>query len=545
VSSTLVASNRLYAGSDSCGRKQCREFPDFAKPKKQQYFDASFYIPPFLLLRIFTFFRQGHWLRNSLVLLVLAYMPLFWLLDSHPVQIWDEARTGLNGLNILRNHEWLVMRDAAQHPDLWNCKPPLWPWLLALSFKLVGPTELGLRLPAALAGLATTVVVYRAGRRWLGSWEGGLLAALILLTSSGYVGYHVTRSGDFDALLTLWTTLGTLSWLRYLTEGRSREAWLTGLFFFLAAFTKGVAGLLFGPGLLVATLALGQAQRLRRPAPWLAILLLLAGMGTWYGVRELAEPGYWQAVWQYELGGPAGSQLEGHLTEPYYYLGLLIEYKFVFWLVPALLGGLVGWNLPAGSPGRALARLVVCVAGSFMLVLAATQTRLPWYDAPMYPLLALLAASGLLQAGQAVASQQHWRVGPAARLGGMLLLVCLPYWAQCRHLVRTYDARYRLAAPRLGPHLRHQALDMPELREYHHAGNYDDGDVQSFYLLAAEIAHQHYITRIPAGEVPNADAGRMVVVCGARPRRLWESRYRTHVVLQTDSCVTLQLEGPR
>ena len=109
--------------------------------------------------------------------MAVAYMPLFWLVGSHPVQQWDEARTGLNGLNILRNHEWLVMRDGLQLPDLWNCKPPLWPWLLAISFKLLGPTELGLRLPAALAALATTLVVYRAGCRWLGSWEGGLLAA--------------------------------------------------------------------------------------------------------------------------------------------------------------------------------------------------------------------------------------------------------------------------------------------------------------------------------------------------------------------------------
>ncbi|MBO2010454.1 ArnT family glycosyltransferase [Hymenobacter negativus] len=496
-------------------------------------------------MHISTYFRRSHWLRSGLLLLALAYMPLFWLLTSHPVQVWDEARTGLNGLNILRNNEWLVMRDAAQQPDLWNCKPPLWPWLLALSFKLLGPTELGLRLPSALAGLATALVVYRAGRRWLGSWEGGLLAAIILLTSSGYVGYHVTRSGDFDALLTLWTTLGTLNWLRYLTEGRNREAWLAGLFFFLAAFTKGVAGLLFGPGLLVATLALGQGQRLRRPAPWLAILLLLAGMGTWYGVREFAEPGYWQAVWQYELGGPAGSQLEGHFTEPYYYLGILIESKFVFWLVPALLGGLVGWNMPAGSRGWALARLAVCVAGTFMLVLAATQNRLPWYDAPMYPLLALLAALGLQQAGQAVASQQHWHLGPTTRLGGMLLLVCLPYWAQCRYLVRIYDARYQLATTRVGPHLHHQLREKPEIYDYYYANNSDNGDVQSFYLLATEMANGHYIQQVAPGEVPDADIGRMVVVCGARPRQLWESRYRTRLVLQTDSCVTLQLEGRR
>ena len=475
----------------------------------------------------------------------LAYLPLFWLLDSHPVQSWDEARTGINAVNILRNQEWLVMRDAFQQPDLWNCKPPLWPWLLALSFKLLGPTELGLRLPAALAGLATALVVYRAGRRWLGGWEGGVLAALVLLTSTGYVGHHVTRSGDFDALLTLWTTLGTLAWLRYLAEGRSRHAWQAGLFFFLAAFTKGVAGLMFGPGLLLATFALGQGKRLWRPAPLLAVGLLLAGMAAWYAGREILSPGYLKAVWEFELGGPAGSQLEGHLTEPYYYLALLMESKFALWLVSALLGGLLGWGLPAGSPGRALARTLVCVAGTFLLTLACTQTRLPWYDAPVYPLLALLAAAGLLQMARAVAALQQWRPGALARAGVLALVASLPYWAQCRALVRTYDARYQQPELWVGNHLRHQAQALPAVRDYYYGPRSGYSESLLFYQAAAELQYGHRIERVPPWELNKTSAGHLVVVCGAATRRHWETFYRTSVVLQTDSCVTLRLEARR
>lgn len=490
--------------------------------------------------------RHRYWWLAGLLVVFLAYMPLFWLLTSHPVQQWDEARTGLNGLNILRNHEWLVLRDADQLPDLWNCKPPLWPWLLALSFKLVGPTELGLRLPAALAALATVLVVYSTGRRWLGGWEGGLLAALILLTSGGYISLHVTRSGDFDTLLVLWTTLGTLAWLRYLADGHSRYAWRAGLFFFLAAFTKGIAGLLFGPGLLLATFAVGQGQRLRRPAPWLAIAALLAGMATWYAVREHAQPGYLAAVWAYEIGGPAASQLEGHRTELYYYLAHFIEAKFMFWMVAALLGGLLGWQLPAGTPGWYLARLVVCVAGSFMVVLAITQTKLPWYDAPMYPLLALLAAGGLLQMGRAVMAAQQWHQPSwAARLGVLALVGALPYWAQCRAIVRIYDARYAVPALRLGAHLRHQHQEAPGLRGYYLGLDSTFNDAPMFYWMAAELQTGHYIQRVLPKQLPETSAGRVVVVCGAATRRLWEKQYQTTLLLQTDSCVTLRLDARR
>lgn len=487
------------------------------------------------------YWRLGQWL----LLALLAYLPLFWLLGSHPVQRWDEARTGLNGLNILRTHDWLVLRDADLQPDLWNCKPPLWPWLLALSFKILGYNELALRVPAALAALATTLVVFGAGRRWLGSWEAGLLAGLIMLTSAGYVQVHVTRTGDFDALLTLWTTLGSLNWLRYLAEGRNRHAWLTGLFFFLAAFTKGVAGLLFGPGLLVATFALGQGQRLRRPAPWLAALALMTGMAAWYAVREHALPGYLQAVWDYELGGPALNQLEGHTTEVYWYLATLMEVKFTFWLVPALLAGLLGWRLPKDNPGRWLARFVVSVAGTFMLILALTQNRLPWYDAPMYPLLALLAAAGLVQMARAVAAQQHWRPGPAARLGALALVVALPYWAQCRAVARLYDTRYHDPALRLGNHLRRQARLEPKIRDYYFGGNGLFNDSPRFYQTAMEMQAGHHITRVPPWKINETSAGQLVVVCGAAARRTWEKWYRTSLVLETDSCATLRLDARR
>ncbi|MDO7850086.1 ArnT family glycosyltransferase [Hymenobacter convexus] len=492
-----------------------------------------------------SFSSRFHGWRGALLVAVLAYLPLFWLLASHPVQPWDEARTGINAINILRNHDWLVLRDAFQQPDLWNCKPPLWPWLLALSFKLLGPTELGLRLPAALAGLATALVVYRAGRRWLGGWEGGVLAALVLLTSAGYVGYHVARSGDFDALLTLWTTCGTLAWLRYLAEGRDRHAWLTGLFFLLAAFTKGVAGLMFGPGLVLATFALGQGQRLRRPAPWLALLPLVLGLGTWYVLREHILPGYWQAVWDYELGGPAGSQLEGHKSRFYYYLAGLTETKFIFWVVPAVLGGLLGWWLPTENRVRWLVRLAVCVAGTFLLILALTQTRLPWYDAPVFPVLALLAAAGLLPAARAVAAQQGWRPGPVARLGALALVLALPYWALCRTLVRTYDARYQQVAQQVGHHIRQQARARPEVQDYYFGTPGEYSESLLFYQAAAELQFGHRITAVPPWELLKTTAGREVVVCGKATRRAWENYYRTSVVLETDSCVTLRLEARR
>jgi hypothetical protein len=271
----------------------------------------------------------------------------------------------------------------------------------------------------------------------------------------------------------------------------------------------------------------------------------LAGLVTWYAVRETASPGYLQAVWDFELGGPALNQLEGHITPWYYYLVDWAEVKFTPWMVPLLLGGLLCWRLPAGSPGWYVARLVVCVAGSFLLVLTLAQNRLEWYDAPMYPLLALLAAGGILQTVRAVATQQGWRLGPVARLAVVVAVAAQPYWAQSRALARVYDRRYALPSLRLGNHLRHQVQAMPELRRYSFAEDTLLNDSPMFYRMAAEMRYGHVIARVPVPKMRETATGELVVVCGAALRRRWEKHYQTSVVLQTDSCVTMQLEARR
>ncbi|MBC6606034.1 glycosyltransferase family 39 protein [Hymenobacter sp. BT188] len=485
-----------------------------------------------------------HHLARVLLVLAASALPLFWLLGSLPAQQWDEARTGLNALEILRSNNWLVLTHRGE-PDLWNGKPPLAPWLMALSFKLLGPTEVALRLPSALAALATVLVVYFAGSRWLGSWRAGLLAALVLLTTQGYVTLHVSRTGDFDALLTLWTTLGTLSWLAYLATGRPRHAWGTGAAFALAVLTKGIAGLLFGPGIILATLLTGQLSRLRKFAPWGAFLLILGVGITWYTVRELAAPGYLAGVWQYEVGGPAGEALEGHSHPFYWYLSKLAETKFQAWLVVALIGMGMGWWMPRHSRGWWLSRVLGTVAVVFLLVISTVKTQLLWYDAPVYPLLALLAAGGLVWTGRAVAAHYRRSPSPTARLAAVLLVASLPYGVQLLLIRHSTDMALRNSSLLYGRHLRAQAKQLPHLHEYILG---DDGifnDSPEFYMAAITAQYGHRITRVGAWQVGWAIPPRVVVTCGAKARATWQQYYQTRVLFSTDSCVTFRLEARR
>ncbi len=95
-----------------------------------------------------------------IVILLLAYFPLFLHLEVMPYIVWDESRLAVSAFEMLHNHNYWVV-TYGNHPDLWSVKPPLMIWVIALSFKILGYNTLALRLPSALFGLMTVLLVYQ------------------------------------------------------------------------------------------------------------------------------------------------------------------------------------------------------------------------------------------------------------------------------------------------------------------------------------------------------------------------------------------------
>ncbi|GAB2962823.1 hypothetical protein GCM10027048_34410 [Hymenobacter coalescens] len=456
-----------------------------------------------------------------------------------PMQLWDESRQGVSALEMLRSGQWLVTTNNGE-PDLWNTKPPLLIWLQALSVQLLGPTELAVRLPTALTALATALVVAAAARRWLGGAWPGLVAALVLLTAPGYLRDHVVLTGDYDGLLTLWTTLLALQWFWYAEQGCPRDAYLSALWALLAVLTKGVAGALLLPGLLLFTILSGATSRLGRPAVWLAVLLAAVGVAGWYGLREALAPGYWQAVWENELGGRAFSALEGHAHSRFWYFERLWRHQYAWWLLPTAAGWALGLRPPRRTVRWRLALLSLVVPLSHLAIISAASTKLEWYDAPIYPLLALSVA--------VLAAELRRRFLPAAPAwaltAGMLVLAAAPLYGRLR-FIGTLPTLGRDEAPLfIGDHLRVQQQRLPALRDFAlaHPGYHGTLD---FYRLATERRHGGWLTAAYPEQIGQQPAGQTVVVCGRRLRRQWEQQWRTQVLLETDSCATLRLEQRR
>jgi 4-amino-4-deoxy-L-arabinose transferase-like glycosyltransferase len=353
------------------------------------------------------------------LLLVLICPILFQNLTETPIRLWDESRLATNAMEMLANKNWIVTHFNG-NPDLWNTKPPLMIWFQVMGMKILGPGELAARLPAAIAALLTCALLVALGRYFLRNTLYGAIAAIVLVTTPGYIDSHAARAGEYDSLLTLLTTLYCLSFFLFL---ESRKISMLYVFFgalALAILTK-------GPGAVVFLPALGLYALFRRQIKSLLCLrhfyigsaIVIALVAGYYGWRELLGPGYLQAVYNNELGGRYLQSIEGHSKPRFYYLTKLFETRMQYWLPMVLMGTATGM-MDSKSPLGRLTRFLAFLCLTYLIILTRMETKLPWYDVPMFPFLSLIAATFIVLIVNAIA-KRDWQGGSAGKWG----LVCL------------------------------------------------------------------------------------------------------------------------
>ncbi len=157
----------------------------------------------------------------SLIRFLVAALVLFFLffrLGQPPVFEYDEARNGINAVEMLEHGHWRGLWFANE-PDTWVNKPPLFTWILAGSFSILGYNTLALRIPSALAMLGALFFVYLLGRRYYGE-VFAIMACLVLLSVKGLVGHHTGRTGDFDALLIFFLMANSYFFMRFFSGGK-------------------------------------------------------------------------------------------------------------------------------------------------------------------------------------------------------------------------------------------------------------------------------------------------------------------------------------
>jgi 4-amino-4-deoxy-L-arabinose transferase-like glycosyltransferase len=322
----------------------------------------------------------------------LVLFALMFGLGRPPFQIWDEGRILINTLEMAQSGQWMATTFEGK-PEFWNTKPLLLHWLQWASASLFGWNEWGLRLPSAASALGVVLLILGISKGILGSYRYGFAAGLVLIVLPGYVGFHASRTADYDALLSLGTTGAFLSlWLA--AERDSRYLLLTWFFLTLAVLTKGIAGLLIAPGLAcIALLRYRAIPWLQTRWFWLGFVFFVFVILAYYLGRDSLQPGYLEAVWNNELGGRFAQTNEGHDHPWYYFLGVLVRHVGFGGGFLLLFGVVLA--VKAESDRVRLAARDALIAALFLgVVLSSSQSKLDWYLVPMHPLLALAAGLG-------------------------------------------------------------------------------------------------------------------------------------------------------
>jgi len=222
--------------------------------------------------------RHATWLLAALgALIFLPFLGNVHLFDWDEINFAEAAREMIVTGDYLRVH--------IDYEPFWE-KPPLFLWMQVLSMKLFGINEFAARLPNALCGILSLVVLYRMGRQ-LVNHQMGLFWALAYLGS--ILPHFYFKSGIIDPwfnffiflglyyfMLAVWQTAGLV-----LTPGVDDDLRLrhSKTFYLVASgISIGLAVMTKGPvGLLIPLLCIGVYYLLRR---WSYILA---------DVRELAQ----------------------------------------------------------------------------------------------------------------------------------------------------------------------------------------------------------------------------------------------------------------
>lgn len=237
-----------------------------------------------------------NWENARYPLLIGAVAALLFIpfIGNVPLFDWDEANFAECAREMMVTGEYF--RVYINYLPFWE-KPPLFFWLQSGAMHLFGVGEFAARLPNALCGVATLVVLYRVGRR-LFDHTFGLI--WVLAYGGSVLPHFYFRSGIIDPVLNLFIFLGMyyfiLSVWKYdASKGFSprghgyRYLAISGLFIGLGVLTKGPVALLI-PCLVFFVYWVWTARlRMYVTVPRFLFFLLVAGLvvGVWYGVETL------------------------------------------------------------------------------------------------------------------------------------------------------------------------------------------------------------------------------------------------------------------
>ncbi len=315
--------------------------------------------------------------------------------------------TGLSGRRVLTRHEVLAAEPAREMLAGGNwvvpqfagvprrVKPPTTGWAIAASMALFQSTdEAVVRLPSAVAGIATALLIASLAARWFGR-RAALTAGLMQATF-----YYIllqARLAEADMLLAASVCLAMWAFAVGNVEGPggvARAPWLPGLFHAatgLSFLVKGVGPAFIWPACIAWVILQRRREAVRfllDPAGLVILIVMLVGwpLAAWW-----RDPGIVQ-VWRTEVFGRFSGEMAQR--QPFYYYAIWAPILLLPWLPFVAFGVIAGWR--RGWLGRPIGQFIVCWFAPGFLILSCSAWKHPHYLIPMLPPMTFPAAVAMV-----------------------------------------------------------------------------------------------------------------------------------------------------
>lgn len=323
---------------------------------------------------------------------VILFIPF---LGNVPLFDWDE----INFAEAAR--EMLLTKNYTQvtinFEPFWE-KPPLFIWMQALSMHLFGINEMAARLPNAICGILTLLIIYKIGKRFINQ---KMAIIWVLLYAGSMLPHMYFKSGIIDPFFNLFIFLGIyfLSNLSYDLEmydrkGRNayklKSIFLSGLFLGLAILTKGPVALLLT---IITALVFFVIKKYKRIITvyeliiWIVVIALVSSL--WFGF-ETYHRGTWFIkefiVYQIRL---MQTKDAGHGGFLFYHVVVIL---FGCFPASAFLLSSFKKNIQENENQKQWRWWMLCLFMTVLVVFTLVQTKIIHYSSMCYLPLTYLAA---------------------------------------------------------------------------------------------------------------------------------------------------------
>ena len=331
--------------------------------------------------------KNAHWYSTHtdalFVLGILAFSIIFYVnLSSGHLWASDEQTYSQWAYHMVKTGDYLTPW-AFGDVSFWIVKPPLHMWIMSLSYQAFGVNNVTSRLPSAIFGSLSLILVFFLGKKLYNSYVG-FLSAIVLGTFATF--YDFSRHAMSDVIFTFFI-IASIYFLvvSEKTEKTNRYAALSGIFFGLALMTKQVQALLIP--LIIFTYLLLSRKSIRFLFKkqftlfWGTGLLLfspwLIYMATAYGSL------FWQNYFVYSAVTRTVSPIEGHAGSYLFYFSYLINNEYLWAILLPFAAAFCTFKAIFKNSKADI--LVISWMALVLLVFTFAQTKLFWYILPAFP----------------------------------------------------------------------------------------------------------------------------------------------------------------